>query len=331
MKPEAKPKNKAMKILQKTLAFLSICISITFAHAQNINCNDLSILGFGPDAFHSGNTLLHIHLEGDAMDFISYPHVSIVTDCNGDTVATGSMNFFGQTGQSVQSYPVTGDITDACLPITVEFVYGNTNFETDTCILSLSALPAALICGDFIPIDIEADQSNTLVNISMQGTGNTYISNPHITFVTDCTGDTVATGFINSSGQTGLTTQGYPITAPGNSVCYPITVEFIYGNTNFETDTCLLTLNGANGIPESSILENKFSIFPNPASNEITIQTDKALDEKYYHIYDHQGKLILTGKLLSANTIVDIGNFSNGFYLVKTDNHVGEIFKVLKQ
>ena len=320
-----------MKKLQKTLTFLTIWLSVTFANAQTINCNDFSILGFGTDPFNSGNSLIHILLEGDSMDFISYPYISLVTDCNGDTIATGSLSFFGQMGQTVQSYPVTGDITNTCLPITFELVYGNTNFETDTCTFSLNSLPTALTCGDFIPIDIEVDQSNTLINISMLGTGNTYISNPRISFVTDCSGDTIATGFISSSGQIGLSTQGYPITPLGNTVCYPITVEFIYGNTNFETDTCLLTLDATTGTPESSIIESAISIFPNPASNEITIQTNKAIHENNYLIYDYQGNLILTGKLISENTFVDISSLSNGLYLLKIDDHLGEIFKVLKQ
>lgn len=304
-------------------------LSITFANAQSISCNDFSILGYEPDL--PGHSILHIRLEGDSMDFISYPYISLVTDCNGDTIATGSLSFFGQMGQTVQSYPVTGDITNTCLPINVEFVFGNTNFETDTCILTLDSLQAPLTCSDFIPLGIQADQFNTLINISMAGTGNSYISNPMISIVTDCVGDTIATGYINSSGQIGLSVQGYPITPLGNTVCYPITVEFLYGNTNFETDTCLLTLNATTGTPESSIVENEISIFPNPASNEITIQSDKWIHKNNYLIYDYQGNLILTGKLISENTFVDISNFSNGMYFLKIDNHFGEIYKLLKQ
>lgn len=318
-----------MKQLKTTITLLLIMLSITFANAQSISCNDFSILGYEPDL--PGHSILHIRLEGDSMDFISYPYISLVTDCNGDTIATGSLSFFGQMGQTVQSYPVTGDITNTCLPINVEFVFGNTNFETDTCILTLDSLQAPLTCSDFIPLGIQADQFNTLINISMAGTGNSYISNPMISIVTDCVGDTIATGYINSSGQIGLSVQGYPITPLGNTVCYPITVEFLYGNTNFETDTCLLTLNATTGTPESSIVENEISIFPNPASNEITIQSDKWIHKNNYLIYDYQGNLILTGKLISENTFVDISNFSNGMYFLKIDNHLGEIYKLLKQ
>lgn len=318
-----------MKKLKMTKTFLLIILSTTFANAQSITCNDFSILGYEPEL--PGHSILHIRLEGDSMDFISYPYISFVTDCNGDTIATGSPSFFGQMGQTVQSYPVTGDITNTCLPINVEFVFGNTNFETDTCILTLNSLQAPLSCSDFIPLGIHADQFNTLINISMAGTGNSFISNPLISIVTDCVGDTIATGFINSSGQLGLSVQGYPITPLANTVCYPITVQFSYGNTNFEIDTCFLTLDAITGIPESFNVESEISIFPNPSSNEITIQSKKSIHGNSYFIYDYQGNLILIGKLISENTFVDISKLSNGMYFLKIDNYLGEIYKVLKQ
>ena len=128
---------KSMKPMKQLLTVLIILLSMSMTNAQTINCSDFSILGFGPDQFNSGNSVVHIHFGGDTIDFIDYPFISVVTDCNGDTIATGNMNFFGQTGQTVQSYPVTGNITNACLPITVEFIYGNTNLQIDTCTFSL--------------------------------------------------------------------------------------------------------------------------------------------------------------------------------------------------
>jgi len=322
---------KAMKTIQQLLAMLTLLLSTTIASAQIINCADFSILGFGPDAFSSGNSVIHIRLEGDSSDFISYPYVTLLIDCNGDTIATGNLSFFGQQGQTVQSYQVTGDISNACLPISVEFVYGNSNFENDTCTLTISALPPALNCNDFLGIAIETDQSNTLVNISVQGSANTYISNPQISIVRDCAGDSIANGFVNYSGQTGLSSQGYPITPLSNTPCYPVTVEFIYGNTNFETDTCLLTLNAPTALEELIEKERSVSIYPNPSSNEIYIHANNSYQGKNYLMYDCQGRLLITGKLVKENTLVDIRNFPNGFYFLSIGNEMSQIFKVMKE
>lgn len=321
---------KSMKTIKQILAVLTIGLSMTIARAQTINCSDLSLLGFGLDPINPGNSLIHILLGGNSMDFITYPYITIVTDCSGDTIATGSINFFGHQGQTVQSYPVTGDITSSCLPISVEFVYGNTNFETDTCTLTLSTLPPALTCNDVYALGIESDQFNTLVNISIQGSGNTYIYNSHISIVTDCMGDTIASGFFGG-GQIGLSTQGYPITPVGNTICYPITVGFIYGNTNFETDTCLLTLNAPTAVVESMQMERSISIYPIPSSNKISISTDQKIYEKNYLIYDTKGKVMITGKIVSDNTILDISQLTNGLYFFKIEDNSGEIIKVVKQ
>lgn len=320
-----------MKPIKHILTVLIVLLSGSITNAQIINCSDFSLLGFGPDSFNSENSVVHIQFGGDSMDFINYPFVSFITDCNGDTIATGSLSFFGQTGQTVQSYRVTGHITKACLPITVQFIYGNANFETDTCTFSLDSLSTALTCGDFMPIEYKVDQSNTLINITMQGTDKTYISNPRISFVTDCAGDTIATGFSNFAGQIGLSTQGYPITPLGNTLCYPITIEFIYGNTNFEIDTCLLTLRATTATPELFSSESTFSIFPHPMINEINIQTNLSHIGTKYLIYDYIGKLTLSGKLDSVRTVLDISNFSKGMYFIKIGGNLETTYKVIKE
>jgi hypothetical protein len=320
-----------MKKIKTALVSLSILLGSSIAHSQTINCSDFTLLGYGPDPFNPGNSIVHIQFAADSMDFINYPYVSFVKDCNGDTIATGNMNFFGQMGQSVQPYPVTGDITNACLPITIEFIYGNNNFETDTCMFTLNSLATAMTCNDFTPIDIQVDQSNTIINISMQGSSNTYIANSQISTVTDCSGDTIATGFLGSFGQIGLSTQGYPVTQIGNTVCYPITIEFIYTNTNFDTDTCLLTLNSTTNITESQIFENEYMIFPNPAVNEISINSKHNQTENNYQFFDYKGKLISAGRLNSGSTTIDISGFSNGIYLLKINNNSGETYKIVKE
>lgn len=320
-----------MKTLKQTLTSLSILLSTTFANAQAITCDDFSILGIGNDLVNSGSSLVHIKLASEEVNFINYPFISVVMDCNGDTIATGTMVFFGQLGQSVQSYPVNGNIENACLPLTVEFIFGNTNLENDTCFLSLSELQPAVLCSDFTPIGIETDQGNTLINISMQGTETTYIVNPRIRSVIDCTGDTIATGFINSSGQIGQTTQGYPITPFENTVCYPITIELVYGNTNLEIDTCLLTLDGTTGITDLSMVENQYSIFPNPATNQTSIHTDFKQIGSQFCLYDLTGKILLTGKIVSEITTLEMQNFSEGIYFLKIDNSLNKTTKVIKK
>lgn len=72
--------------------------------------------------------------------FVNYPYISAVLDCNGDTVATGSFNFFGQLGQSTFEYPVTVTGSLACQPLSIVFIYANDFLENDTCSLALNSV-----------------------------------------------------------------------------------------------------------------------------------------------------------------------------------------------
>jgi hypothetical protein len=67
------------------------------------------------------------------------------------------------------------------------------------------------------------------------------------------------------------------------------------------------------------INKNEFSIFPNPASNFITISSNIAI--KNIEIFSALGKRVLqrTSKELNDNTI-DISNFASGIYLLKINN-----------
>lgn len=321
----------AMNRLVSIFVTLYFWLSGNGLYSQTIDCSDFSILGFGPDTLTEGNFVLHVRMEGETTDFINYPFISVVLDCNGDTVATGNMNFFGQFGQSVQSYPVTGILSSACLPLTVEFVYGNANLENDTCRLDFIAFPEPVSCPDFLPVSVESDQFNTLVNISMLGSENAFITSPRISFVKDCNGDTIATGFVNYAGQIGQSTIGYAISSISNTICYPLTIEFIFSNTNTNRDTCLLTLDTATGISPSVFMNPPYSVFPNPFNKEITIQIKSGEIGKKYFICSSQGSVLAVGNLLSEKTVVDFSRFSKGPYFLRIEGHSGKTISLLKE
>ena len=215
-----------MKTTKRLLVLLTFCSLSMAANSQTIECNEFSILGFGPDESNAGNSIVQLYMEGDSSAFISYPYISVVKDCNGDTIAEGELNFFGQVG---------------------------------------------------------------------------------------------------------FTTLGYPITSLGNPICYPINFEFIYINTNFETDTCQLTLNTNTATVESIQIEKSFSVFPNPTSNQMRIQTNSLKTGTTYAMYDYTGKSIFSGTIISENTLLDMSSFSKGMYFLTIGNNLEETIKVVKE
>ncbi|MFM7467372.1 MAG: T9SS type A sorting domain-containing protein, partial [Crocinitomicaceae bacterium] len=113
----------------------------TILVSQTIPCSNFTITWSYPDTINSNDYQISINFNAGPDEFVNYPYVSAVLDCNGDTVATGGLFYFGQLGQTTQDYPVTIlDTTSWCEPLNAIFIYGSgTLNEADTCILAFQS------------------------------------------------------------------------------------------------------------------------------------------------------------------------------------------------
>ncbi len=91
-----------------------------------------------------------------------------------------------------------------------------------------------------------------------------------------------------------------------------------------------LTVGNITEIKEVS-QSNLFSVFPNPAQHIINVKADAKLLESVYTIYDNTGKVVLSGKINSENTIIEIGNLSGGIYLFSFRDNLKQTFKIIKE
>jgi hypothetical protein len=116
--------------------------------SQTISCSNFSITGSYPDTINLNDYQISINFNSDPNEIVGYPHVSAVLDCNGDTVATGGLFYFGQLGQTTQDYPVTiSNNSSWCEPLTAVFIYGSGSLnESDTCSL---VFQSATIANNF--------------------------------------------------------------------------------------------------------------------------------------------------------------------------------------
>ena len=76
---------------------------------------------------------------------------------------------------------------------------------------------------------------------------------------------------------------------------------------------------------------NLFSVFPNPAQSVINVKADSKLIGSIYTIYENTGKVVLTGKLNSNNTTIELGNLSDGIYIFRVGETIKQTLKVIKQ
>jgi photosystem II stability/assembly factor-like uncharacterized protein len=102
----------------------------------------------------------------------------------------------------------------------------------------------------------------------------------------------------------------------------------ISGNSAYS----ICTVTGGNKILKSanaftSVSENKLpgsiKIFPMPATNQITIETDQFTKTNYVSIFDIQGQELVKQEITNNSTTIDISNLSSGIYFVKYQNENG--------
>lgn len=137
----------------KFLLVISAPFIVKMGNAQTNSCAEFSITQVYPDSLNTNDYQISIQSSSGPLEMVNYPHVAAVLDCNGDTVATGGLFWFGQLGETIQDYPVTltggGSIT--CYPLTVIFIYGVNAGIEDTCFLSYGIVGLNNSLGDVLP------------------------------------------------------------------------------------------------------------------------------------------------------------------------------------
>jgi len=95
-------------------------------------------------------------------------------------------------------------------------------------------------------------------------------------------------------------------------------------------DTSIYTIQiGTNGMKETS--DSEFELYPNPTTKQLNLMVDSNLLGSVYTVYDNTGKLVLTGKINTENTSVELGNLSAGLYLFRMGENFTQTIKVIKE
>jgi hypothetical protein len=124
--------------LKTPFFFLLIAMMLaSTARAQTVTCTDFTVTGIAPDDTDSSGYWISMQFDASASTFINYPYIAAVLDCNNDTVAIGSMYYFGQFGQTITDYPVALFGSFSCEPLTAVFIYSDSSMNPDTCLVAI--------------------------------------------------------------------------------------------------------------------------------------------------------------------------------------------------
>jgi hypothetical protein len=61
-------------------------------------------------------------------------------------------------------------------------------------------------------------------------------------------------------------------------------------------------------------------VYPNPTSNNITIQGKEGMNQNF-KIFDQMGRIVISGKLNGINTEVNLSTLSKGMYTLKIEGN----------
>jgi hypothetical protein len=143
----------------------------------------------------------------------------------------------------------------------------------------------------------------------------------------------------DSSGMTGCLNNDLPMTVAPFSCQVLVPALFnTTGDTMYTTPVSQIpyTINlisQCEGTLEAiEISDNEtFNLFPNPATNSLTIVYDKTfLNDRFFLVYDCTGNLVLTQNLSKSQTSVDLNAFEKGLYFIKI-NGTNSIQKFIKE
>jgi hypothetical protein len=134
-----------IKLIMKKQLFILCSLYLVLADqllAQTFDCSSLSITNVYADANDPNTYWISVLFDGTNSGFINYPYPSFVTAANGDTLATGTMFYFGQIGGTTQDYPVTVQPGASLDAFTAQFVFSDGDFVSanDTCYLTFPSI-----------------------------------------------------------------------------------------------------------------------------------------------------------------------------------------------
>lgn len=105
---------------------------------------------------------------------------------------------------------------------------------------------------------------------------------------------------------------------------------FVAKDGNYATGTWYgYHLSGTTAVTEL-VNHNEFNVFPSPANDIITIETDESLLGASYIISDQSGRQVLSGNINIENTTVDISRLTRGIYTLQVGQKSKRAFKVVK-
>lgn len=89
--------------------------------------------------------------------------------------------------------------------------------------------------------------------------------------------------------------------------------------------------NGFTTTIEEPVSADQLTVYPNPAAHQMNVRVNARDVGSAYTIADQLGRIILTGKLNSGNSTIQLDNLTPGFYILSIRGSKKQRIKIIKQ
>lgn len=130
--------------------------------------------------------------------------------------------------------------------------------------------------------------------------------------------------FISATGGERFITIGnFNDDAESDTILQPNGLGNQYHAYYFIDDVSVVALDTHVGLIENE--EVKFSVFPNPAINSLTIESHSMVNNhlSFVSIYDITGRQIGQWSMINNKKVIDVSNFAEGVYIIQLQSHQG--------
>lgn len=101
-----------------------------------------------------------------------------------------------------------------------------------------------------------------------------------------------------------------------------------YPDVFTQRDLGLISVNGNKTSTSTNSIKQRIptNIFPNPGSNQITVEFFDGFYESRYQVFDVHGQVIQKGNLIFQKQNIDISTFKSGVYFIRITNEDGQSY-----
>jgi len=191
------------------------------------------------------------------------------------------------------------------------------NFSDGTTLVSDYFNLFCIKIKQLLPSDVAKNSDNSFTipgSIILSLTGGNQI-------ISDGSCDVKTTKGAYADFSTKLTDKGITLTpTKTSSLTYPLDLVINYTRLDGSSITFLYTLTAPTSVNKMELLENNFTIYPNPTSEILNIVSDFAVLTTV-NVYDLLGKKLITEQYTSDKHLLNLGKLKSGIYVLEIEQN----------